>query len=170
MPNYRYKGMGGRLAFLAGAAALGVTIAVVSVRRGQFTPALAMFLLAYALVFGAFFFVAGILWSSDIALDEQRISRVLFGHCWQAIPWGQVALVRVVWLRDPQYQRRVRAFYVHRSGDLRSWGWPGQGRIFFRETVENAQDLLEQLNHYIRLHRIPVESVQDGVKTASDHV
>jgi hypothetical protein len=107
--------------------------------------------------------------SSDIIIDNQGISRLLFGKIWQDIPWENVGLIKTYPLMDYNTLKKITAFNIFPSvGSSANSRW--FNRIAFVEGAENMSAMLGIINKYVLKYNIKVESVVNGVSTTCTHL
>ena len=107
--------------------------------------------------------------NSDIVINDQTISRVVYGKIWQQFRWDEMDRVVIRKTIDPDSNRgktiRVFALYKRkRDGQFLSpWG------IIIVEKGNNVVELIALLNLYIQKHGIKIVSLIDGEKIV-DHL
>ena len=115
-------------------------------------------------------FCTAIAGSSDIIIDENGISRRIFGKVWRTIQWGNIKIVKTFHVIALGFRsKRIRAFVVCPSSVPSGWSYLSS-RITFTENFVNVEQLIELINHYISKHNIKIEVQTNGVKTAATHL
>jgi hypothetical protein len=105
---------------------------------------------------------------SDVLIDDQGISRRLFGWTWLTIQWANVRLITAFPVSGG-YGYSARAFNIFPTVKAAIRLMPS-GKMAFTDKVSGAPRLVELLNHYASSHRINIEirdSLMGGLKPAS---
>jgi hypothetical protein len=168
VPTFKYKGLSLKLFAIIVLTLIGVVIGIVWINREGLFGGL-VFLTIFAL-FISFIFVTAILGISDIIIDANGVSRSLLGHTWQAIYWPCITRIRIILVPDYESHKLTRTICIDQSNEARLLFFLKGGGMFFTETMENRQELAEELNQYITKYKIPVESTKNGVKSATDRI
>jgi|SRR5271157_1591670 len=102
---------------------------------------------------------------SNIVVDDQGISRTLFGWTWQTMRWDNVRFIRVVPTYDPALRKKVRtiSLYPRTKPKVRLLPWTA---MWFTDQAIDAGRLIAMINHYTALHRIKIESIDSGEKVS----
>jgi hypothetical protein len=157
--TFKFKGFKGVLASLAFLDVFCITLAILVLTSEGGGMGVASFCLGCAAVISAlgWLYVKG---SSDIAIEEGGISRVLFLRKTNFIAWCDVGLVAVVPLRSPDVRRDVRGYTVI---PMTSTGKLDRRRkIYFSDRTTDLTDLLRAMNVFIGKYDIRVEIKSDG--------
>ena len=106
---------------------------------------------------------------SDIVINDQTISRVVYGKIWQQFRWDEIERVVIRRTIDPNSNRgkTIRGFALYKRklpGRLMApWA------ILLGEEGKHAAELIALLNLYIAKHGIKIVSLIDGEKVV-DHL
>jgi len=101
---------------------------------------------------------------SDIVIDEERISRRIFGAEWQSLRWDNVDRIAIFQIPDFGRLRRIRAFKIYpRDGHIAR-------RIAFNEQSGDITDLIELINELAARFSIKIEAEVDGAMHQVSHL
>ncbi len=126
------------------------------------------------IVIGGFllFFFMGILilrQQSAIVIDEQGISRCLWGWKWQTIRWDNIRVIKVSPYFHPVVKKMVRVFRIYPSVPPRFRFFPAGGMAFVGLAVKMSE-LIEIMNDYVARHKIKIETLENGISTSVSHL
>jgi hypothetical protein len=106
--------------------------------------------------------------NSDVVIDEQGISRRLFGWTWQTVRWTNIRLITAFPVSGG-YGYTARGFNIFPSVRPTVRLMPS-GKMWFTDKISNAPRLVELLNHYASSQSIKIEirdSLIGSLKSAS---
>jgi hypothetical protein len=112
--------------------------------------------ISFVLLIG-FLLLAG---RSDVLVDDQGISRRLFGWTWQTIQWGNVRLITAFPVFGGSGYT-PRAFNIYPSVRPKVRVMPS-GKMSFTDKMSDAPRLIKLLNQYASSHGIKIE-VRDSL-------
>lgn len=163
--RFKFKVLPWACFWLATMEIFGLVMGIIWIRQDGVLGGL-MFSTVWCLILGLFGGIV-IQGASDIIVDDQRISRSLFGWIWQAFQWDSIGKVVIRRVMDPYSNRKrtIRAFAIYRrslNGNILSRWWG----MSFLERGEHMQELIRLLNRYIAAHNIKIESESNGIKTS----
>jgi hypothetical protein len=108
--------------------------------------------------------------SSDIIIDEQGISRRLFGKVWRTIHWDNIEIIKTFHVVAQGFRpKSVRAFTIYPTGVLFGWSYLSGG-IGFSENFMNMERLIGLINLYAAKHNIKIEVQANGMRTPATHL
>lgn len=124
-------------------------LGVLSAIRGDlgFLRAFPLFFLIFMSIFG---FV--IISRSDVVLTEKGIARCLWGWAWKTMSWDNVQRI-VEFPVSKGVGKNVRALNIFPKIKPSPRLTPS-GKMFFTMDMNDSPELIEHLNHYIRMHEI----------------
>jgi hypothetical protein len=106
---------------------------------------------------------------SDVVIDDQGISKRLFGVTLRTIRWDNVREVRVFQLKGIYAEKMIRALAIYPAvgpkGNLSSIG-----KLVIRERFEKMDLMIEMMNHYISKYGIRIVIEADGSSTVASHL
>jgi hypothetical protein len=108
----------------------------------------------------SFLAILGFFNQTDIAIDDDGLSRILWGHTWQTMRWDDVRLISAfpVSRGNGSTQRAFNIFPIVKPFPRLS----PSGKIMFDDKIEDVSKLVELLNHYAQQRGIKIE-VRDTV-------
>lgn len=163
---FRFKGMRVLCALLTAVVGLWLALSFIWIEREGFWSGV-VFLTVGLLLFGVLGIMT-LLGVSDIIIDNDGISRRLFGVEWQAVRWDCVQRIRI--FRIPNFARggTFRAFKIY-SFDSPS-GTRRPKTISFNEQSTDVDSLLRMINKFVAIHGIKVEVDDHGTTRSVDYV
>lgn len=102
--------------------------------------------------------------TSDLVIDENGVSRTLFGKVWRRILWSNVSVVKVNEFLSLKTSKVAKSITIYPKVKPRIRFWPS-GKMMLPAKVERPERLIEVMNAYVSANRIAVEKVSDGYKT-----
>jgi hypothetical protein len=158
---FKFKGFLPAFTVLVLFIALWILFAVViPIEGGSLGGTIFCLSVAVLLLFLGLIFLIG---KSDIIIDDDGISRALFGKTIQVVPWIDVQRVVVYPVRAAGVSRGVTAYNIvaSPSSSKRSNG----RKIYFNDQSTDLTALIDFLNIFIVKHQIRVEYVAGGHTT-----
>lgn len=153
--EFRFKGKALILAWLGFLISLcGVLGTVWLIREGLRGGASFLMVSFSFIAFSGWLLLTG---RSDIVIDDEGISRRLFGRTWQSIAWKNVRRITEFPIFNPDLHKMSRAFNIYPSVFPRFRLVPS-GKMAFMEPAENAHQLVELIEHYAAAYRIELEN------------
>ena len=127
-------------------------------------------LLSFLSLFLTAFVCIAIVGSSDIIIDDQGISRRLFGKVWRTIHWDNIKIIKTFHVVAQGFRpKSVRAFTIYPTIAPIGWSYLS-GSIGFTESFANVEQLIELINHYVSKHNIKIEVKVNDMKTPATHL
>lgn len=106
-----------------------------------------------------------ILGQSNIVIDDQSISRSVFGKTWRTMRWDNVLIISTFPIVQQGFRpRTVRGFSICPSVKPIGKSYLS-GKIGFTDGFENMDQLIELINHYASIHGIKLENQANGIRT-----
>lgn len=157
---YKFKGRFPALVVCDLMAVLLVVFAVLIAGQGD-GAGVAIFFLAGALFFlliGVVFFIG----KTNIAIDNNSISRTIFGKRFKVIQWKDVERITVFPVRGAGVSSNVTGYNIITSPNRSNSS--NTKKIFFSNQGNDLSELLECMNIYIARFNIKAERESDGAK------
>lgn len=129
-------------------------------------------------VFGGFAVLAFVLLmytvaaNSDFILTEDGISRSFWGFKWRTLKWSEVKSIWITRVLMSVYGiQRMTVWTLFRSADPHIGGiFTGIniGKLFFRDTIENLDGLIEAINSHILGRNVRIVDYRSGSQVLRD--
>lgn len=163
---FKFKGKAPAIIVMAAVVILCIALSILIGVRGEGLGGIA-FCLGFALflLFVGKIFLYGRL---DVQIDEQSISRMLFGRKVQLIKWQDVERVVVFPVRGAGVTGGVTAYNICASASPA--GGSRTRKIYFNDQSNDVSDLIRAMNIYIDQFQIRVEHVSNGVTTVTKSI
>lgn len=121
-------------------------------------------------VFVAFFLLLSVnvvLGCSDVVIDDVDVSRNFSGWTWRAIPWNEIASIRVVDVSAPlaQKSRTIVTLISKKYADGKC-----RRNMAFARDVDMVGAFVSAMNQRITQYNIPVERMRAGLSAKLDHI
>jgi hypothetical protein len=111
-----------------------------------------------------------IIGQSDIAIDNEGISRRLFGKTWRTIEWDNVKIIKSFHVPELGFQfKYIRAFAIYPIRKPTETTYLPH-HIGFTEHYSNIDQLLGIINHHASRQQIEIECQSNGVRTRVAHL
>jgi len=161
---FKFKGKAPAIIVVVAVAALCIALSILIGVRGEGFGGV-VFCLGFALflLFVGKIFLYGRL---DIQIDDQSISRMLFGREVQLIKWQDVERVVVFPVRGAGVSGGVTGYNINASAA----GGSRTRKIYFNNQSNDLSDLITAMNVYIDRYQIRVEHVSNGVTTVTKSI
>lgn len=101
---------------------------------------------------------------SEIVIDDQGVSRRIFGRTLQAVRWEDVKIIKKFRIVSAGFYSRVVDSYSIYPLVKPTGVFVVTGSIGFSEGFENMEQLIGLLNYYICKHDIKVEIPSNGTR------
>jgi len=144
--------------------AIGVTAGVLLTNNLGATLGVICYWIGWCLV--GVLVVNAVLQDSDVVIDQNGISRTLFGRTWKSVEWTEVERVHVRSLWSLDLTKKVNVICFDRTSEAQPKHLRAR-RFAFSDAVEGAAELVQVLNSYISKHRLVVEVTSNGATTRS---
>lgn len=155
---YKFKGRFLALLVCGLMASLLVVFAVLIARQGDGVAGVIFFLAGalFFLLIGGVFFIG----KTNIVIDDESISRTIFGRRFKTIQWKDIERISVFTVRGGGVSANVTGYNIITSRNKSNLS--NTKKIFFSNQGNNLSELLEHMNVYIDRFNIKAERESGG--------